>query len=68
MLVGIAETEMGLPHRVEPAPTEGKEASQGRGVGGTALPFLAKNLPPQEAKITHLIAHGPSPEPLVTGT
>lgn len=62
--VGTPETEMGLPHGMEPAPIEGKETSQSRGVGAAALHFLAKNLPPQEAKITHLIAHGPHPEPL----
>ena len=28
--VGTPETEMGLPHGMEPAPTEGKETSQGR--------------------------------------
>ena len=60
--IGTPETEMGLLHGMEPAPIEGKETS-GQGVGDTALHFLAKSLPTQEAKVTHLIAHGPSPEP-----
>ena len=41
----------------------GKGNFSGQVLGGAALHFLAKNLPPQEVKITHLIAHGPHPEP-----